>query len=105
MSQAVLSTSSRSCSTRTRDSAIQSRTTPCSAMGRPKATRSEARRHMASMATSAMPIERMQWWMRPGPSRAWAMAKPVPSSPMRLLAGTRTSVKRSSAWPPWSWSS
>ena len=29
----------------------------------------------------------MQWWIRPGPSRAWAMAKPVPSSPMRLLAG------------------
>ena len=26
-----------------------------------------------------MPIERMQWWIRPGPSRAWAMAKPSPS--------------------------
>ena len=40
ISQAVLSTSSRSCSIRTRDSAIQSRTTPCSASGLPKATRS-----------------------------------------------------------------
>ena len=39
ISQAVLSTSSRSCSSRTRDSAIQSRTTPCSASGLPNATR------------------------------------------------------------------
>lgn len=31
-----------------------------------------------------MPISRMQWWMRPGPSRAWAMAKPPPSSPTRF---------------------
>ena len=37
--------------------------------------------------------ERMQWWIRPGPSRAWAIAKPSPSSPIRLLAGTRTSVE------------
>ena len=77
ISQAVLSTSSRSCSTATRDSAIQSRTTPCSASGLPKATRPSARSHISSMARSATPIARMQWWIRPGPSRAWAMAKPV----------------------------
>lgn len=57
------------------------------------------------MARSAMPISRMQWWMRPGPSRAWAMAKPVPSSPIRFAAGTRAPSKTTSAWPPWSWSS
>ena len=28
---------------------------------------------------------RMQWWMRPGPRRAWAMAKPPPSSPSRFV--------------------
>ena len=97
ISQAVLSTSSRSCSIRTRDSAIQSRTTPWLASGRPKATRDDARRHISSIAASATPIARMQWWMRPGPKRAWAIAKPAPSSPIRLVTGTRTSVKRSSA--------
>ena len=76
ISQAVLSTSSRSCSMRTRDSAIQSRTTPWLAIGRPNATRDAARLHISSMAASATPIERMQWWMRPGPRRAWAIAKP-----------------------------
>ena len=34
-----------------------------------------------------MPISRMQWWIRPGPSRAWAIAKPPPSSPIRFAAG------------------
>ena len=34
-----------------------------------------------------MPIARMQWWMRPGPRRAWAIAKPPPSSPSRFVAG------------------
>jgi hypothetical protein len=42
ISQAALSTSSRSCSTRTRASAIQSRITPCSASGVPNATRASA---------------------------------------------------------------
>jgi hypothetical protein len=45
MSQAALS-SSRNCSTHTRDSAIQSRTTPCSASGLPKTTRASARAHI-----------------------------------------------------------
>ena len=26
-----------------------------------------------------MPSQRMQWWIRPGPSRSWAIAKPPPS--------------------------
>ena len=102
ISQAVLSTSRRSCSIRMRDSAIQSWTTPCWAMGLPNAVRLSVLRHMSSTARSAMPISRMQWWMRPGPSRAWAMAKPPPSSPIRLSTGTRTSSKTISAWPPWS---
>lgn len=54
-------------------------------------------RHISSMARSAIPISRMQWWMRPGPSRAWAMAKPPPSSPTRFVAGTRTLSKTTSA--------
>ncbi len=37
------------------------------------------------------PIARMQWWMRPGPSRSWAITKPAPRSPSRLAAGTRQS--------------
>ena len=49
ISHAVLRTSSRSCSIRTRDSAIQSRTTPWSAIGLPKATRSAARLHISSI--------------------------------------------------------
>ena len=48
-----------------------------------------------------MPIARMQWWMRPGPSRAWAIAKPEPSSPSMFDAGTRTSSNTTSQWPPW----
>ena len=48
-----------------------------------------------------MPISRMQWWIRPGPSRAWAIAKPSPSPAIRLAAGTRTPENSISAWPPW----
>ena len=58
---------------------------------------------MSASARSAMPMARMQWWIRPGPSRAWAIMKPSPSPASRLLAGTRTSVNRSSEWPCWSW--
>lgn len=105
ISQAVFSTSSRSCSTVTRASAIQFCTTPCWASGLPKAVRATARRHISSIARSAIPISRMQWWMRPGPSRACAMANPPPSSPIRFAAGTRTPSKTTSAWPPWEWSS
>ena len=45
----------------------------------------------------------MAWWMRPGPSRFWARAKPwpMPASPPTMFSnGTRTSSYRISAWPP-----
>ena len=58
-----------------------------------------ARLHSISSARSATPIVRMQWWMRPGPSRAWAIMKPSPSPATRFAAGTRASVKVSSPWP------
>jgi hypothetical protein len=51
-------------------SATQSMTLAFSAIGRPKVVRDSARRHNSSSARSAAPMERMQWWMRPGPSRA-----------------------------------
>ena len=52
--------------------------------GSPSPTsRLTARRHIRSNARSQMPIQRMQWWMRPGPSRSCAMVKPAPSSPSR----------------------
>ncbi len=50
-----------------RDSAIHSCTTPCLAIGAPNVERDMARAHISSSARSAMPRQRMQWWMRPGP--------------------------------------
>ena len=55
--------------------------------------RSRRARTSARAPAPPAPIARMQWWMRPGPSRAWAMRKPPPSSAMRFAAGTRTSVE------------
>ena len=97
--QAALRVSRRACSISQRDSAIHSWTTPCWAMGLPKASRSATRRTMAPNARSARPISRMQWWIRPGPRRPWAMRKPSPSSCSRLSAGTRTSSKVISMCP------
>ena len=91
ISQAALSTSSRACSIASRDSAIHSWTTPCRAIVDPKVERDDARAHISSSARSATPRLRMQWWMRPGPSRAWAIMKPPPCGPSRFAAGTRTS--------------
>jgi hypothetical protein len=42
----------------------------------------------------------MQWCTRPGPKRAWAIAKACPGPPMIALAGRRTSLKDTSPWPP-----
>ena len=103
ISQAAFSVSSRAISISIRDSAIQSWTLARSATGWPNVTRDTARAHISSSARSAAPIARMQWWMRPGPSRAWAIMKPSPSSAIRFDAGTRTSSKSTSAWPSWSW--
>ena len=41
--------------------------------------------------------------MRPGPRRAWAMAKPAFSSPRRFATGMRTSVNSTSEWPSGAW--
>src|SRR5262245_49543709 len=103
ISHAVLSTSRRTCSISIRLSAIHCWITPCSASGLPNAVRARTRRHISSSARSATPIARMQWWMRPGPSRDWAMAKPPPSSPSKWSTGTRTSRKTSSQCPSLSW--
>ena len=45
---------------------------PCWATSLPNVVRGSARFTMYSRARSATPIDRMQWWMRPGPRRAWA---------------------------------
>ena len=50
-------------------------------------------------ATSAAPMVRMQWWMRPGPSLPCAISKPRPSPSRRLEAGTRTLSNDIWAWP------
>ena len=92
---AVFSVSSRTISRSMRDSAIQSMMLLRSAIRLPNVVRLSARLHSSSSARSAAPIERMQWWMRPGPRRAWLMANPSPSLAMRLLAGTRQFSKRS----------
>ena len=94
ISQAVFSVSSRIISSSMRASAIQSRMFDA-------ARDRLAERHAlgaraaqsSSSARSAAPIVRMQWWMRPGPRRAWLMRKPSPSPAMRFSAGTRTSSK------------
>ncbi len=57
----------------------------------PNASRVLARSHIISIARSQVPIARMQWWMRPGPSRSWAITKPAWRGPSRLAAGTRQS--------------
>ena len=74
-----------------RDLATKSWTNCFSASGPPNDTRSFARLHISSIARSAAPIARMQWWIRPGPSRSWAILKPAPRSPSRLSFGTRQS--------------
>ena len=96
---AAFSTSRRACSMPMRASAMRSSVTVCSAIGLPKATRRLTRRHMASRARSATPITRMQWWIRPGPRRPWAISKPRPSPRIMFDAGTRTFSNSTSPWP------
>mmetsp|Transcript_102204 Transcript_102204/g.264297 ORF Transcript_102204/g.264297 Transcript_102204/m.264297 type:complete len:307 (-) Transcript_102204:120-1040(-) len=64
----------------------------------PKAFRRCARSTIDASACSATPIDRMQWWMRPGPRRACAISKPRPSPSSMLVFGTRTLSKMISAW-------
>ena len=101
ISQAVLSTSSRACSIRTRDSAIQSWITPCSASGLPNATRPVTRWHISSSARSA-DADQPHAVVDPARARAgpgrWRTPRPRPA--IRFSAGTRTSVNSISACPP-----
>mmetsp|Transcript_21783 Transcript_21783/g.68237 ORF Transcript_21783/g.68237 Transcript_21783/m.68237 type:complete len:255 (+) Transcript_21783:319-1083(+) len=96
---AAFSVSSRTCSSSTRLHAIACSVAPCRARSCPKARRVLARAHSAARARSATPMLRMQWCMRPGPSRACAIAKPPPSSCSKLARDTRTLWKATSAWP------
>src|SRR5205814_1764137 len=89
--QAAIRVSRRACSTSMRDFATKSWTNCLSASLPPKVSREFARLHIISMARSAVPIARMQWWMRPGPSRSWAITKPAWRGPSRLASGTRQS--------------
>ena len=82
------------------ESATQFCTVCFSASVEPKAWRETARSQSMSKARRDWPSQRMQWWMRPGPRRAWARAKPSPSRPIRLATGTRTSRYSISAWLP-----
>ena len=85
MRQAACSTRRRAASISARLWAIQPWTVPFRPSGFPgDSSRRAARSHMRSKARWQMPIHRMQWWMRPGPSRAWAMAKPAPRSPSTI---------------------
>ena len=69
MAFAALSTIMRMDSISTRARAIVSTFPPSWAIGLPNALRDRPRRHINSIARSAAPIERMQWWIRPGPRR------------------------------------
>ena len=41
----------------------------------------------------------MQWWIRPGPRRPWAIENASPGPDRMLVTGTRTSVNETSPWP------
>mmetsp|Transcript_17591 Transcript_17591/g.52076 ORF Transcript_17591/g.52076 Transcript_17591/m.52076 type:complete len:206 (+) Transcript_17591:461-1078(+) len=79
--------------------AMPSMTVSRLASGLPKATRDSARAHMSESARSAWPMARMQWWMRPGPSRRCAISKPLPSPQRMADCGTRQSSNAISMWP------
>ena len=54
---------------------------------------------MSWRAVSARLINLIQWWIRPGPKRPWAISNPRPSPNKMLVAGTRTLSNRTSACP------
>jgi len=91
--QAACRTISLAASISARLSAIHCCTVCRVANGLPGASsRSAACRHIISNARSQMPIQRMQWWIRPGPRRSCASAKPAPRPPSRFSFGTRQRV-------------
>ena len=55
----------------------------------PSRRRSATRARSQSMSNARCdtPSQRMQWWMRPGPSRCWAIRKPSPSLPSSCVGG------------------
>mmetsp|Transcript_28633 Transcript_28633/g.97540 ORF Transcript_28633/g.97540 Transcript_28633/m.97540 type:complete len:223 (+) Transcript_28633:211-879(+) len=89
----------RAASMSPRARATSSSTPSRAASGLPKATRDSARAHMSESARSHWPMARMQWWMRPGPRRRWAISKPLPGSQRTESFGTRRSSKTISMWP------
>ncbi len=101
---AAWSTISRAESISIRDLATKSWTNCFSPSVPPNETRVFARLHISSIARSAAPIARMQWWIRPGPSRSWAITNPPPRVPSRFSSGTRQSSYLISQCPgPPSW--
>ena len=97
--QAACRVSRRAWSMATRHSAMRSRLPPRSIRGLRKAVRAKPRWIANSSDFSAAPMQRMQWWMRPGPRRPWAISKPRPGPEMKLPMGTRTLWKCTSPWP------
>ena len=91
MRQAAFRVRRRAWSVSIRDLAMKSWMNCFSASFEPKASRSLARLHIISIARSQLPIARMQWWIRPGPRRSWAITKPAWRGPSRLASGTRQS--------------
>jgi hypothetical protein len=56
----------------------------------PAVWRLSARSHIMSIAFWATPMVRMAWWIRPPPSRVWAITNAWPSPPSKAESGTRT---------------
>jgi hypothetical protein len=96
---AAFSVSSRAWSIMQRLSAMRSCQIDCSDRGLPNAVRATSRSIIISSARSAAPMDRMQWWMRPGPRRPCAISKPRPSPSRMFATGTRTFSSTTSMWP------
>ena len=96
--QAAWSVSSRAWLMAIRAPASRSRLPPRLAIGLPNATRLVERSQASSSAFSASADERMQWWMRPGPSRPWAISKPRPGPAITFAA--RAGARRSKLTSP-----
>ena len=99
MALAALRTMRRMASISIRALEMTSMFLPRWAIGLPNASRWSPRRHISSMARSAAPMDRMQWWMRPGPRRSWEISNPLPSPSSMFDAGTRASLKVMCMWP------
>ena len=99
MAFAARSTMRRHASISMRAFAMTSGFLPRRAIGRPNASRVRPRRIISSSARSAAPMERMQWWMRPGPRRTCEISNPRPSPRRMFSFGTRTLLKRMCMWP------